>query len=104
MVIQERSVSRNNVHWAKASTSPKLPFQQDMLTDVPLDLPSELSELKGPKTGAQTKGLKATKSADYSHLGPPCFSLAIAFCLDFKLHMWVPLGIFSSDAREEDYT
>ena len=74
------------------------------ITDVSLDLPRELSELKGLKTGAQTKGLKATERAGYSHLGPSCCSLAIALCLDFKFHMWAPPGIFSSVAREEDST
>lgn len=37
------SPSRNNVQWAKGSGSPELPFQQYVLTDVQLDLPSELS-------------------------------------------------------------
>lgn len=74
------------------------------ITDVSLDLPRELSEHKGSETGAQTKGLKATERAGYSHLGPSCCSLAIALCLDFKFHMWAPPGIFSSVAREEDST
>lgn len=66
--------------------------------------PVSCQSIKAQRQEPKPKVWRPPKRASYSRLSPPCFSLTIAFCLDFKLHMWAPPRILSSDTREEDST